>query len=378
MAENDKQQHMITLGAQTNQSMARHTQQAVEETKNIIQSMLTIGMMTRRNQPECEREIMLLCQDLDFAEKALYEYPRGTEKIVGLSIYAVNEIKRIWGCLYDGWQLLDAVKGIVREEIKTATGKMEVVETETFFTPVRAYCIDLQKCNLTFREFKVPHRFKAGGKDNPHMKDLFDERDVYEYCANLGQRRKRSCIEEQIPRHVRNAAITQIKETKLNADSRPIAVRVQIMLDSFAKVKIPEAAVLNYLGCTKAAITAQQISDLKSIYVALADGEAKIADFFDVTAKPKDPPKSRKTKKGAEVTPTEGSDVVDVQPVAEAQKPAAEAKPEPPKEEEKKAEPEKASELPEMDLEGEEEGDEEEGGDEPDASENAPMQWGFQ
>lgn len=199
------------------------------------------------------------------AEHAQYAFQRGGEDISGLSIDAMEAIAQQWQNIEFGWSELSRGLGV----------------DGVPYSEVRAYAIDLQSRVPRNLQFIVRHwrDTKKGGYR------LKDERDIYELCANMAQRRVRSCLEAVIPRDVQESAREQANVTlKATADTSPEAMNK--MLEAFAKYGVTKARIEKLIQRRLDAIQAAQVVRLKRIYTSLRDGLSTADEWFEPEDEP--------------------------------------------------------------------------------------------
>ncbi len=208
-----------------------------------------------RDTQQCKQEIINACTDKMLAEEALYSYRRGGQLVEGPSIDLVEEVATIWGRISSGWEIVDSTPEA---------------------SQVIAFAIDFQTLKKDSRTFWVEHKGAKGNR-------LTEARDIYETIANMAQRRKRTCIEAMIPKHVMNAAVAQVIETLKAGDPKPMADRVKLMAQAFYDSHgVTKAMLEKKLGSKLEAMTDTQLVALRAIFKSLKDG-AKTEDYFDVT-----------------------------------------------------------------------------------------------
>ncbi len=224
---------------------------AAEEVKCFFLASLSAP----RDTQQCKQEIINACTDKMLAEEALYSYRRGGQLVEGPSIDLVEEVATIWGRISSGWEIVDSTPEA---------------------SQVIAFAIDFQTLKKDSRTFWVEHKGAKGNR-------LTEARDIYETIANMAQRRKRTCIEAMIPKHVMNAAVAQVIETLKAGDPKPMADRVKLMAQAFYDSHgVTKAMLEKKLGSKLEAMTDTQLVALRAIFKSLKDG-AKTEDYFDVT-----------------------------------------------------------------------------------------------
>lgn len=197
------------------------------------------------------------------AEVACYAFAKGGSNISGLSVHSMQAIAQQWGNMEFGWT-----------EVSRGMGADGVA-----FSEVRTFAWDLQSRTCRPLQFIVRHwrDTKTGGYA------LKDEREIYELCANMAQRRVRSCLEAVIPKDVQDAAERQAVHTlRANADTSPEAMVK--MLEAFAPFGVTKAHIEKRIQRRIDAIEPAQVVMLKRIYASLRDEVSTAAEWFDLGA----------------------------------------------------------------------------------------------
>lgn len=194
------------------------------------------------------------------AEIAQYEYAKGGSSVAGLSIHSMQAIAQQWGNMEFGWS-----------EVSRGTGPDGVP-----FSEVRAFAWDLQSRTCRPLQFIVRHwrDTKGGGYK------LKDEREVYELCANMAQRRVRACLMAVIPKDVQDAAEQQAALTLKRADTTPEAMAK--MLEAFAPFGVTKEHIEKRIQRRLDAIAPAQVVQLKRIYASLRDEMSTPAEWFEM------------------------------------------------------------------------------------------------
>lgn len=225
-----------------------------------VQAAMVVAKRFPRNENDSWNRIMRTCQRQTLAEQAMYEFPRGKEKVSGPSIRLAEAIAQNWGNIDFGFI-----------ELENKNGESQVM----------AYCWDLETNTRQSKVFTVPH-IRATKSGNYA---LTDPRDIYEMVANQAARRVRSCILSIIPGDVVDAAVKVCQQTLVGGDPNKIHEKVQSVLDVFrTEFDIPQQAIERFIGCNASAFTAQTILRLRGVYTAIKEGRATIADFFEKPA----------------------------------------------------------------------------------------------
>ena len=195
------------------------------------------------------------------AEMACYAFAKGGSSVSGLSVHSMQAIAQQWGNMEFGWS-----------EVSRGTGADGVP-----FSEVRAFAWDLQTRTCRPLQFIVRHwrDTKSGGYK------LKDEREIYELCAKMAQRRVRSCLEAVITRDVQEAAEQQAAATlRASADTSPEAVAK--MLAAFAPFGVTKEHIEKRIQRRMDAIEPAQVVMLKRVYASLRDEISTPGEWFDM------------------------------------------------------------------------------------------------
>lgn len=232
-----------------------------------VQSQIFLAKQFPRNEIQAEMKVLEACKRLKLAETALYQYPKGGQKVTGPSIRLAETIARYWGNINYGIK-----------ELEQKNGESTVV----------AYAWDMETNTRQEKVFQVKHQIytKQG------MKKLTDPRDIYELAANYGARRVRACILGIIPGDVIDNAVEQCQETLRTGYVEPLKDRILKALQWLKEnYGINQEMVEEHFGYNLDSFTEQDNLKLRGICSSLKDGMAKREDFFTTTEK-KEAPKT--------------------------------------------------------------------------------------
>ncbi|EKZ3560720.1 hypothetical protein Q4622_001397 [Listeria monocytogenes] len=211
-----------------------------------------------RNQYQAEIRILEACKRLRLAETAIYQYPRGGQKVIGPSIRLAEVLAQNWGNISFG------VKELERNDHESTA---------------MAYAWDAETNTRTEKIFTVPH--KRTTKKGTQM--VTDERDIYELVANMGSRRLRACLLSVIPGDIVEAAMQQCNETLRNGGGeKPLKDRIGAML-TYLKEQfgVTQSQVEKRFGYKTDSFTEYDLVQTKNIINSIKDGMSKIEDWFD-------------------------------------------------------------------------------------------------
>lgn len=236
--------------------------QSAEEARAIqeVQAALTVAKRFPRDTTACIARIKAACRREELAKVAFYSYPRGNQKVTGVTIRLMEAIAQNWGNIVFGL-----------EELSQSPGVSEI----------RAFAWDVETNTKETRTFRVQHtRFS-----HEHgLRALTDPRDIYEMTANYGARRLRACLEHVIPGDVIAIAAEQCKITLAGGDDKgkkSMIDRMRALIDVLARdYGVTAEKIAAYFGHPLDQCTYDEFSELHGIFNSLKDGEATASELF--------------------------------------------------------------------------------------------------
>lgn len=225
-----------------------------------VQAALVIAAGRPRDEVRARERIMNACLNVDLANKATYNFPRGNKPVTGPSIRLAETCARYWGNLNYGFRELSREDGVSQCE---------------------SFAWDMEYNTKVVRQFQVRHiRDKSDGGAI-----LTSERDIYEHVANMAQRRVRSCLTEIIPKDIFDEAVEKCKATAINAikgNSKDLKETISNMLAKFAELGVKKASIEKKYGRKVESLEYPHIVELGSIYSSIKDGMSEAGDWFEV------------------------------------------------------------------------------------------------
>lgn len=228
---------------------------AMSKAAQEVQAACVIAKRFPRNQTQAHDRILEACKRKGLAEQALYEYPRGGQKVTGPSIRMAEMLAQNWGNLDFG-----------------------VVEVEQRHgeSTCMAYAWDLETNTRQTKVFTVKHeRHTKQG-----ITRLNDPRDIYEMVANQGARRVRACVLGVIPGDIIDSAVEECDKTLAGNNKEPLADRIRKMAAWFKDQGITQDRVESKLGHPLDSCTEREIARLAKIANSIRDGIGKAEEFF--------------------------------------------------------------------------------------------------
>jgi len=222
-----------------------------------VKGQIFMAKQFPRNVFQAEQRVLDTCKRPALAQVAMYQYPRGGQRVTGPSIRLAEAIAQNWGNLSYGIQELEQREG---ESV------------------AKAFCWDLETNVRQEKVFTVKHSMKVKGT----IKKLEDPRDIYEKVANDGARRLRSCILGVIPGDIIDKAIFQCHETLAGNSQGPLKDRIANALRSYKEQhRVTQEMVEAKFGYNADSFTEYDYVDLINIFNSLKDGLSKVEDWFN-------------------------------------------------------------------------------------------------
>jgi len=220
-----------------------------------VQASLVIAQKFPRDEARARRALLAACESKSLAENATYEFPKGDKLVTGPSIRLAEIAARVWRNTTYGWREIESRRG------------MSTVET---------WAYDLEANVLVRREFTVPHRRDT--RNGSYA--LTDARDVYEVVSNAAARRVRACILEIIPGELIEEALARCEKTLMGDKGETLDAKIAKMIEAFAAIGVPEAALARRLQHDVKACSVQEVIRLGRVWQSIEDGFAKAEEFF--------------------------------------------------------------------------------------------------
>lgn len=253
-----------------------------------VQVAMVVAKRFPRDEVASYNRIMRACQRKSLAEQAMYEFPRGGQKVTGPSINLAKAIAQNWGNIDFGTIELEQKNGV---------------------SQMMSYAWDLETNTRQSIIFDVPHVRRVKGENKP----LDDPRDIYEMTANQGARRLRACILSIIPGDVVDAAVQQCILTLKAGNPEPLIDRVRNMAGVFEReYSISIEMLEKYIGCKSEAFSENDFVRLRNVYKSLRDGMGKREDYFELPKAGKQELKAIERKEQAADEPMEQQQTLDM------------------------------------------------------------------
>lgn len=244
---------------------------AAESAKARIQSAYMMAMHQPRNYDNARVKILAACKRPDFAEKVEYKKPVGGQTITGASIRFIELALREWGnILYENQ--------VVYDDDNVRRIRVTVIDLQTNATFGKE--IQLSK---TVERKSSKGREVLGERTNSYgeivyiVKATEDETQIRE--AALISKALRNEGARLIPQEIIEEALATAQATMKDKDKKDPSAARNKLIDAFASIGIMPIEIEKYLGHPLMQVTVDEVQELRGMFSAIKDGEAKWADY---------------------------------------------------------------------------------------------------
>lgn len=248
------------LAARPNGSVMVESQRAVQE----VQAALIIAKRFPRDETAAYNKIMKACERPVLAQQAIYSLPISGQNKRGPSIRLAEVLAQCWGNLQFGIR-----------ELERSPGRSKCI----------AFCWDKESNLKVESEFEVEHWIEKNEMvdrvKRKVRKPITDPVEIDRLIANRGARKLRNAILNCIPGDVVDAAQRKCMDTQRRGDGKPLSDQVREMVVAFDKLGVNQKMIEDRLGHTVDLTTADELIDLRAIYVSINDKEANRGTYFN-------------------------------------------------------------------------------------------------
>jgi len=230
----------------------------------MVKGMIAMARSFPRNRERVVKNLLDMCKDPDFAAGAMYSKPIGGKKLEGLSIRfaeaALNELGNVW-----------VDKHVIDEDERRH---------------VRAEAIDLEKNNHTSEAVIIRKVVERRGKDRPEGREVLGQRlnsegevvwlvratedEMLNREGAAFSKAKRNLIVQMFTFDEQERFKKTIRETRQKA-AKPNEWR-NLVRQRFAKYRVSEAHLGDYLGKPLASATVEELYELDLVANAMEEG----------------------------------------------------------------------------------------------------------
>ncbi|MCF0171801.1 MAG: hypothetical protein HUJ87_15005 [Fusobacterium varium] len=221
-----------------------------------VKAAIFLAKQFPRDEIEAEDNILKQCKRKNFAEAALYSFPRGNELVEGVTIRFAEALARAWGNIQ--YSVIE-------------------LETESGVSTMLAYAWDCEKNIKSTRQFDVA--LVRDTKSGSYLVKTM--RDQYEVKASYAARFLRGCILNLIPNYIVENAIEVVKKTMLE-DEETLSIeekRMKTVEFMNLKLQVTKEDLEEILNCEYNSWTENHIINLRLIYNGIKEGQLKLSDL---------------------------------------------------------------------------------------------------
>lgn len=270
---------------------------AAETAKARIQAAYVMALQKQRNEDEARDRILHACRRPAFAERVEFSKPVAGKQIKGPSIRFAELALREW------------------QNILTET---QVVYEDDFIRRIKVFVTDLETNRIASKEIQINktiERKKTEGREilgeriNSYGKKVFivkaTEDELNNKEAALISKAVRNEGLRLIPSDVTDEAIEVARQTLRNRDAQDPDAAKKKLLDAFSSIGVRPKDLEQYLKHKTDALTPVELEELRGIYRAIRDGEARWSDYLQT---PKDSNEPETTAEDFDATIPKGID----------------------------------------------------------------------
>lgn len=226
-----------------------------------------IALANRRDEEECRLELIAACRIPAFADRALYDFPRGGGRVCGGSVDLAREAARIWRNNEFGVTVLeDAPERVL----------------------IEGWARDLERNRRIALQDDFPKRKQIKGENGTRWVTISDDRDLRELIGKRGSILVRNAIFRLIPRWVELEAVEVAQATQelvVQEELQRVKNRAEVIepiLQAFAQYGVTEEHLTRFLGQPASEWTAEHIATLRSVFRDAKQDPGSIESRFGV------------------------------------------------------------------------------------------------
>jgi hypothetical protein len=265
------------LAVTKNEGISQSVALAAQTEKAVIQSLLVMARECPRNEDTARLKILKMCKRPGFAELVEFKKPAGYDK-QGNQKFIVGSTIRYAEAVVQAWQNIRITTAVVYEDDDIRRIKASVMDLESLL----AY-----DAEITLR--KAVERRSDKGRDvissrpNSYGDMVYLVRATEDELLTVQNSQISKAIRtnslRMIPKDILDEGIEAARVTLRDRDAKDPDAAKRKLFDAFDGLGVTPDHIEAYLG-TKV-ITPANLEELRGIYAALRDGEAKWSDYMD-------------------------------------------------------------------------------------------------
>jgi hypothetical protein len=265
---------------------------AAEAARARIQAAYTMALHKPRNTDQARDRILHACKRPGFAERVEYTKPVGTARIKGPSIRFAELALREWGNVLTESQTVYEDEYVRRIKVFVTD-----LETNTTFSKEAQIAKTVERHNDKDREV-LGERTNTQGKKVFIVKATDDEL-VNKEGAQISKILRNEGL-RLIPQDIIDEGLDTARDTLRNRDAQDPDAAKKKLLDGFSAIGVKPLDIEKFLKHKTGAVTPAEMEELRTMYRAIRDGEAKWADYLDEDKPAGDDPKKPDPEKLAQ------------------------------------------------------------------------------
>lgn len=254
-------------------STETHTSALAAAAKATVEAKYTMAIMRPRSVDNARVKTLQACSRPKFAEAAKWSKPQGGKRIEGPSIRLAEELARNFGNIDITSSTLvdDPVKRIIQVEAKDLESNLTVGHPITIAKTV-------ERRDHGGR-LVLGERLNSGGEKVYIVEATEDE--LLNKINAQTSKAIRVLVLRLIPGDIVEEALAACAKTIKDRVTADPGAAKKALVDAFAAVGIMPKELEAYLGHDLAQLQPAEVEDLRGIYAAVRDGEAKWSDFVN-------------------------------------------------------------------------------------------------
>lgn len=245
---------------------------AAESVKAQIQASYMVALSRPRNMDQARTRILANCKRPMFAERVEYNKPIG-KGIKGPSIRFAELAIREWGNIRIDTQV------IFEDDFYRRT-KVTVIDLESN----SSFSKDVQVAKTVERKSKKD-REVLGERLNSYNETVYIVKATDDEIHNKEAAMISKVIRNEglrlIPSDIIDEAIETARDTLTRRDKEDPDASRKRLLDAFVEIGVEPKDIETYLGHSTKMLQPSELADLRGIYRAIKDGDAKWSDYLE-------------------------------------------------------------------------------------------------
>lgn len=260
-----------------------------ERERAMVQASILQAISRPRNFDQCRQRLLADCERIAFARLVEYEVPFGETKARGVTIRFAEAAARAWGNIeWNGMVVYDddrqrIVRVTVRDLERNYVQSSDVVVTK-----------------VVERRKPRDGQLVRGSRTNSKGETVFlvepAENELAAKQNALVSRALRNLLIKEIPVDLVDEAREVARKRREKAAAADPDEARNSVVDGFARLGIEVAALEEYLGHAVATTTPKEVEDLRGVWQALNDGDAKWSDVLDKVREDREAKAAKKAK----------------------------------------------------------------------------------